>query len=119
MVKQVSVDVSFLSKDILEHVCDIVCSNDAAVSPYLDDIGKTYQPPVLLVCLIDDVLWSFHESAILYLRVAIKLQGILKAPRTIVAHEGRLLDKSALLKRAKRVRNIHTIPWTKEAKKAT
>lgn len=44
-----------LSEDLLQHVGDIVSTDDAAVSPDLNHLCEIDLPFVFLVCLVDDV----------------------------------------------------------------
>ncbi len=55
IVQKVPVPVSRLFEDLLQHIGDVISTNDTAVSPYLNHFRKIDLPLALLVCLIDDV----------------------------------------------------------------
>lgn len=61
IMQKVPVVASRLFVDLLQHVGDVIGTNDTAVSPYLNHFGKIDLPLVLLVCLVDDVD-SLHEG---------------------------------------------------------
>lgn len=56
VVQKISIDISRLGEDLLKHVRDVVCANNAAVSPDLDDFCEVDTPFVLLICLVDDLV---------------------------------------------------------------
>lgn len=50
-----SILVLVIGKDGFQHVGNVVCLDDTACAPYLEDLGVVDVPVVLLVCLVDDV----------------------------------------------------------------
>lgn len=62
IMQKISVLASRLFVDLLQHIGDVIGTNDTAVSPYLNHFREIDLPLVLLVCLVDDVD-SLHEGS--------------------------------------------------------
>ena len=55
MVHKIPVYLAFLRENLLKHVGDVVGTNNAAIAPNLDHIGKIDHPSILFIGLVNDI----------------------------------------------------------------